>query len=90
LLRDWDAMRRRLSVALLGEGRFARLTPCIATYTIVERTYAAALADDPGYALLLRDTVLALSEGASGTLDPDCASTPAIAWIAERALQPTV
>ncbi|CAN5406632.1 hypothetical protein BH10PSE12_BH10PSE12_25470 [soil metagenome] len=85
LLRDRQATHRTFWGALLAGGRFARLAPLIATYSVAELGFAAALHREPGYALLLRETVLGLVEGCAGRLDPDRASVPLIAWMEERA-----
>lgn len=88
LLQRWDAMRRAFWQARLEAGQFAALAPVIATYSIAEQGFACALSNNPGYAMLLRDTLTALFEGCEGTLDPDRGATPAIAWMAERATLP--
>ncbi len=55
LLTRWHALRRAFWAELL-DGAPPFLPDLLADYTAVEEAYAAALADDPAYDLLLRET----------------------------------
>lgn len=88
LLAQWDGAQRAFWHGLLAGTPFVRLSPVIATYAVVETAYATALADQAGYALLLRETCAALLQGVVGTHDPHARSGTVAEWLLARTVTP--
>lgn len=88
LLARWDQARRGFWDDALATTAYAALAPVIATYSVAEGGFATALADQPGYAVLLAETCTALLQGVAGLHDPQAGATPATEWLLARTVTP--
>lgn len=83
LLRDWHGIRREFWTALLTQAAVPRtLAPVLTGYLAIEETYAATLRRRTDYALLLRETVRQLVDGAFGRTDAAAPPGPVTTWLA--------